>query len=588
MMHWKPAFLFALLLIAGLRSVHAAEAGVTMRETLVHDGAQRAYELHLPPVYAEETSLPLVIALHPTSSSGRAMAALTGLNAAADEHGFIAAYPDAHGLTWNEGRDALEGANLDTLADDVGFIAALIAHLAEAYNVDTARVSVVGMGNGGLMVYRLACEIPDRLNAAVVVGSLMWAYHRDNCPDDPAAPVNLLIIHGTNDIYYQNEDNSYIHPILGGPRRDILGVTSTLAVWAERNGCADPSADTNVLEFADCPAGGRLAFYNIQGGGHNWPRAGRRLNQVGLDVTTLAAGFLMGQEDWAMPQPILPGGPPRTFVFYVPSSYDPAQPAPLVIALHGRYGTGAGMAQLTELNTVAEEEGFVVAYPDGLGQNGDTGWSYMHGLAGVPGQAADDTLFLEQLIQDLSADLSIDQARVYVTGWSNGGFMVERLACEAPDRYAAFALVSATGYAGLPTLCAEQRPVSILMMHGTDDNNVPWDGLAQTVDGQQIYLLAPVVNTLAYWGNHSGCSADFEGEELPQSGASPGTSVRILRLKDCAEEAEVVLYAIIGGGHNWPGVPVTGPLAIFGSVNLDIHASRVIWDFFSRHTLGGA
>lgn len=586
MLNWKLGLLLIVLTLA--YPARAAAAGEDLRETLTYAEVERAYELHLPADYDGETPLPLVIALHPTASSGKAMAALTGLSTTADVHGFIVAYPDTYGLTWNEGRDELEGNNLDALTDDVGFIAALIDHLAEDYAVDTARVAITGMGNGGLFAYRLACEIPERLQSVIVVGSLMWAYHRDNCPSNPQAPVNILMIHGTNDAFYKNEDHFYIHPILGGPRRDILGVTSTLAVWTGRNGCHENVADDNSIRFTDCPAGGQVAFYNIMGGGHSWPRLGHALNQLGLDASEMLAAFISGSTDWAAPQTVLPTDYPRSYVVYVPENYTGADAMPLVIVLHGRYGTGAGMAQLTRLNDFADREGFIAVYPDGLGQNSDTGWNYTRGLPGVPDGGPDDTDFLDKLAQDLAVDLNIDQQRLYVVGFSNGGFMVERLACEVPERYAAFALVAATGYAGMPTLCAEKHPISILMMHGTSDTNVPWDGLAQTIEGQEIFMLAPVPNTLGFWANYSACSSDFESEDLPQTGGSPGTNVRVLRLKACADDVEVLLYAIIGGGHNWPGVPIVGPLAILGKVNLDIDATQVIWEFFARHTLVAA
>jgi polyhydroxybutyrate depolymerase len=93
--------------------------------------------------------------------------------------------------------------------------------------------------------------------------------------------------------------------------------------------------------------------------------------------------------------------------------------------------------------------------------------------------------------------------------------------------------------------------------------------------------------TLGFWAYHNECTGDVEDKLLPQSGDSPETSVQIFTVQGCPEGAEVVLYAIIGGGHNWSGVPDRISEQIAGNVNLDIEASEVIWEFFSNYTLDG-
>lgn len=265
----------------------------------------------------------------------------------------------------------------------------------------------------------------------------------------------------------------------------------------------------------------------------------------------------------------------RTYMLHVPENLD--APAPLILVLHGRTGDGATIERYTAFSDLADREGFIVAYPDGL--NGE--WNYPKD---VPGFEAphDDTAFLIALVDHIASEVSVDLARVYVAGVSNGGFMAQRIACSAPTRFAGFASVAAAGFGGMPFVCMEPgiATAPILLMHGTADDNVPWDGLSVTQDGKIAYITYPVPDTLAYWAEFNDCGASAESEDLPESGRSPGTSVRILRV-ECPEDAPVVLYAVRGGGHNWPTKHPRSEREIFDKINRDIDATEEIWAFFA-------
>jgi polyhydroxybutyrate depolymerase len=140
----------------------------------------------------------------------------------------------------------------------------------------------------------------------------------------------------------------------------------------------------------------------------------------------------------------------RSYTLHLPNDTAPTAPAPLVLVLHGRTGTGAGTARLTGFDERADAHGFLALYPDGVGNE----WSYAHGIPGY--QGPDDAEFLMALIDDIAARYPVDLDRLYVTGISNGGFMVQRLACEFPDRFAAFASVAAGGFGGME-LAADAR-----------------------------------------------------------------------------------------------------------------------------------
>ncbi|MBZ0278920.1 MAG: hypothetical protein K8I60_22430, partial [Anaerolineae bacterium] len=517
-------------------------------ETLSFGGVDRTFYVHLPANYDESTLAPLLIALHSTSSSGRALAALTGLNAASDEQGFIAVYPNADGVQWGE-----DPTETDT-PDDIGFIGSLLDYLEATYAVDQEHIYLAGLGNGGLMTYRLACETPERFAGFAVVSALMWDNHRQNCPAETASPVNMLIMHGSADVFYEPNTHNYTNIFSTDEGPIILGIADTLLFWADRNQCEGeaviPQGQESNLIFGNCANSTRTAYYEVAGGS-GWPRIGDyRLNQFGVDATTVITSFFAGGTDELPLQAEPYTGLARSYALYVPASYDPAVPMPLVMMLHGRFGTGAGMAALTDMNILAEKYGFIGLYPDGI----DNQWNYVRNIPGYP-DAQDDNVFLSNLIADVSLNLNVDQTRIYVAGFSNGGFMTGRLACENPNQYAAFATVSAAGFGGMLSVCPEGHPIAMLMMHGTADTNVPWDGQAYTRGDRTIYSLVPVADTLSFWAQYIDCEPSLETEELPQQGGSPGTMVKRLVVSGCPENAGLILYAVLGGGHNWPGKP---------------------------------
>lgn len=267
----------------------------------------------------------------------------------------------------------------------------------------------------------------------------------------------------------------------------------------------------------------------------------------------------------------------RSYRLYRPEGVTGGRPA-LLLALHGRGASGLRMAELTGFDARAAEHGFVVAYPDALAGR----WNYLHG---IPGAAAgpDDVGFLLALTDEITRGHDIDPARRYVVGISNGGFMAQRLACSAASGFAGFASVAAGAYAALPAHCARSRPIDALYLHGTADRLLPWRGLGVDDglgDRQQVTL--PIADSLRYWSALNRCAGEIDVRDLVPSGRSPGTRVKVVSSRACAKDARVALYAVIGGGHNWPGVAGAIPAPIAGAVNLDIHASDVIWKFFSR------
>lgn len=270
------------------------------------------------------------------------------------------------------------------------------------------------------------------------------------------------------------------------------------------------------------------------------------------------------------------GGVRRTFRLHVPPSLPP-RAVPLVFVLHGGGGTGRQMERLG-FGPLADRHGFIVVYPDAFQRH----WNDGRGAPAIRAQAEgiDDVAFIEALILRLSAVYRVDPARVFSTGISNGGFMSQLLAARLSRRIAGIAAVAAGMAPSVAATLAPERPVSILVLNGTDDPLVPYGGgpvarhRGETVSTDEI---------VRRWVAANRCAKDPEVIQLPDRDPTDGTRVRKTAYTSCAQRSAVVLYTIEGGGHTWPGAAQALPRAIVGRVSREINATEVIWQFFAAH-----
>lgn len=273
------------------------------------------------------------------------------------------------------------------------------------------------------------------------------------------------------------------------------------------------------------------------------------------------------------------GGRTRTYQLHLPGSVAPDKPLPLVIVLHGAGANGRITEVLTGFSKLADEKGFVAAYPDG--EKGV--WRFWEGGAGDQVQDAagpGDVGFVAALIDDLVRRKIADPQRVYVTGISNGAYMSNKIACALSDRVAAIAPVSGT----LPKRMAERlrpaRPMSVLYIHGTADKIVGVQG-TDFISKREVSLSA--ADLAAWWVKNNGCSSPSRDEQLPDT-TDDGTTVMRHSYEPGAGGAPVVYYEIRGGGHTWPGGSVQ-PERLLGKTCRDLNASETIWQFFSQFSL---
>ena len=289
---------------------------------------------------------------------------------------------------------------------------------------------------------------------------------------------------------------------------------------------------------------------------------------VSLSLVLIAAGayLILDRTNGA----IVSAGEKRSYLLYVPESYDPARPSPLVICIHGFSDWPAHQAQMTHWNELAEEYGFIVVYPSGTKFPKRWRAQVEQGIEAMP-----DVTFISDLIDKLEGEYNIDPARIYTNGLSNGGGMSVLLSCELSDRIAAIGTV-AGAYTIAWSECLSTRPVPAIVFHGTADPIVPYLGGPSHDPNVPLPNIPAWVEELA---RRNGCGES--PVEIPAHGEVSG-----VRYSNCTQNADVIFYKIAGGGHSWPGGEPL-PEFLTGPTTRDIDATRVMWEFFQDHPLPG-
>jgi len=267
---------------------------------------------------------------------------------------------------------------------------------------------------------------------------------------------------------------------------------------------------------------------------------------------------------------LISSGERRTYLLYVPESYNPDVPTPLVISIHGFADWPAHHMGISHWNTLADRYGFIVVYPTGT--HFPLRWRTYEAVDD-DNELMRDVTFISDLIDKLASKYNIDSSRVYANGLSNGGGMSFALACKLSERIAAIGSVS--GAYLLPwDKCDSSRPVPAIIFHGTADPIVPYQGGRSGIFHIPFPAVPKWVSALS---NHNGC--DETPLDLPGTGTTSG-----VQYKNC--DADVVFYTIVGGGHTWPGGGSI-PESIAGRSTNDIDATQIMWDFFQKHPLSG-
>ena len=239
-------------------------------------------------------------------------------------------------------------------------------------------------------------------------------------------------------------------------------------------------------------------------------------------------------------------GTQREYRAYRPQGLKAA--APLVMVFHGYTWTASRTESEFGWNALADAERFVVVYPEGLNEGFNAGR-----CCGISSDTeVDDVGAALAILNDVATAVPLDTDRLYATGFSNGGAMTYRMACET-DRFAAFGPVAG----GLVVDCKDAKPASILHVHGLADTQVPFEG------DSDIWR-TPTTELMAQWRKRDDCAKATTTDSGPTH----------LETSACASGREVNLLTIDGLDHAWP-TKADG-----------VDATSTLWEFFRRHPRG--
>ena len=255
---------------------------------------------------------------------------------------------------------------------------------------------------------------------------------------------------------------------------------------------------------------------------------------------------------------------PREYIVYIPQNYDHSIPSPILFVFHGFGGSNNFTMNSTGFNEIADQENFIVVYPQGsLILNLLAHWN-VGGF--TQGSNTDDVAFVDYLISSLSEMYNLNLDRVYATGMSNGGFMSFLLACQLSNEIAAIASVTGSMTTQTVNECNAQREVPILQIHGTNDPVVPYNGIQE--------WNTPIDDVLDFWVINNQCSLNPIVNDLEDINNSNGITVQEIIYNNGLNGSVVKHFKVNGGTHVW-------------FQNEDIDSSALIWEFFSNYDING-
>lgn len=272
----------------------------------------------------------------------------------------------------------------------------------------------------------------------------------------------------------------------------------------------------------------------------------------------------------------------RSYRLYIPKEEQSEPPRPLVVVIHGAFSTAKETEQISGFSRLAEEEDFLVAYPNGMGIFGWLQhWNAGHCCGKAQKDGVDDVGFVQAVIDDVKQNAKVDGRRIYLVGFSNGGMLVHRFAAERSKSIAAVTVLAGAigsiqdGREDIWQIPTPDIPVPMLIMHGEADDSVPYLGGASERHKDRHYL--SVQEAAAFWAKHNGgpleATLSIENQDYvhaQQWSASEG-------------QAATVLYTLRDWQHQWPTLyrteklPVSHPLHGFDG-------ARVIWQFLEAHS----
>ena len=279
-----------------------------------------------------------------------------------------------------------------------------------------------------------------------------------------------------------------------------------------------------------------------------------------VKTTPLGTPIVLGTTVTAYNWPSTAGD--RNVIVYKPN---PAPTnAPVVLVLHALSMTPQSMAALVRAGEMARDSGYIVILPSAI----NAAWN---NDPATP-TADDDVGFLTDILARSVPLFSGDPTRRFIAGYSSGGFMANRMACERTSMIAGIASNAASIHTANVAACPQGASIPIMFFHGTSDFIVPYAGTTG-IEGAD--------NAYAFWRTRGGCGIEDAPVTLPNKEAFDPTQVVKRSASGCTHGGTVVSYQVISGGHTWPNSAYAGTTAIYGNSSKDVDATVEIQNFFN-------
>ena len=250
----------------------------------------------------------------------------------------------------------------------------------------------------------------------------------------------------------------------------------------------------------------------------------------------------------------------REYYVYTPSSYTPSSNSPLLFVFHGYGSSATNILYYSNFQELAEQDGYILVYPQGSLLNGVTHWN----VGGwTIGSTVDDVGFTEDIIDIIANEYYINTDRIYSTGMSNGGYMSYGLACNS-TKFAAIASVTGSMTPEIDNNCAPDHPTPILQIHGLQDFTVLYTGAVWSLS---------IPDVMEYWSSFNTC--DEEPSTIIND-LNDGSYILFDSYQNCSNSVGVELILHSTMGHTWPSIN-----------NHSISATEQIWSFFGKYDING-
>ena len=274
----------------------------------------------------------------------------------------------------------------------------------------------------------------------------------------------------------------------------------------------------------------------------------------------------------------------RSYFLHVPE--DLQENAPLIVVIHGYTGTAEGIMKYSRMNDLADENGFVVVYPQGTVDSQENTF-FNVGYSFNASSKVDDVSYIRALVIHLQTTYQASTEKTFATGMSNGGDMSYLLACTSSDLFRAVAPVAGVMMKETLESCNPQRPIPIFEIHGTEDKISVFEGDMEDRDGWGAYYDLP--STIDFWVTENKLNHK-ESIQLPDKDRGDGSVIIFDRYFSEDSVNEVWFYKVKGGTHTWPGWETDirwwkNPLIWYylRTGNNDIDTSQEVWSFFRKY-----